>query len=102
MRHAVEPLHRTPKLTGDGCGAVAIAAKSVLLQESAGLSIAETATHVIGLEESIGAADRLADDAVQNADRLASHGTALKSPKRPSQKSFHLMRRTRLCPGSPL
>jgi uncharacterized protein YhaN len=53
--------------------------KSVLLQESANLSIAETATHVIGLEEGMGAADRLADDAVQNADRLASHGTALKA-----------------------
>jgi len=53
--------------------------KSVLLQESASLSIAETATHVIGLEEGMGTADRLADDAVQNADRLASHGTALKT-----------------------
>jgi uncharacterized protein YhaN len=53
--------------------------KSVLLQESASLSIAETATHVIGLEEGMGAADRLADDAVQNADRLASYGTALKT-----------------------
>jgi uncharacterized protein YhaN len=53
--------------------------KSVLLQESASLSIAETATHVIGLEEGMGTADRLADDAVQNADRLASYGTALKT-----------------------
>ena len=53
--------------------------KAVLLQESASLSIAETAIHVIGLEEGMGAADRLADDAVQNADRLASHGTALKT-----------------------
>jgi uncharacterized protein YhaN len=53
--------------------------KSVLLQESASLSVAETTKHVIGLEEGVGAADRLADDAVQNADRLASHGTALKT-----------------------
>ena len=53
--------------------------KSALLAESECLPTAETAAHVIGLEEGIGTADRLSDDAVLNADRLAKHAAALKN-----------------------
>jgi uncharacterized protein YhaN len=53
--------------------------RSVLLQKKESLPIAEAAVGVIEFEESVGTADRLADDAVQNADRLASQAAALKS-----------------------
>jgi hypothetical protein len=55
--------------------------KSALLAASERLPAAETAAHVIGLEEGIRTADRLSDDAVLNADRLAKHAAALKNLK---------------------
>jgi uncharacterized protein YhaN len=64
--------------------------KSALLAESARLPTAETAAHVIGLEEGIGTADRLSDDAVLNADRLAKHAAALKNLKDAQAKQENL------------
>jgi uncharacterized protein YhaN len=52
--------------------------KAALLHESERLSVEDTTAHVVGLEIGIGTADRLADDAVQHADRLANYDTALK------------------------
>jgi len=53
--------------------------RSVLLQEKEPLPIVETAAHVIGFDETMETADRLADDAIRNADRLANHAAALKN-----------------------
>jgi uncharacterized protein YhaN len=64
--------------------------RSVLLQESISLPVAETTAHVIGLEEGIGVSDRLADDAVENAGRLASHAAALKNLKETQLKQENL------------
>jgi uncharacterized protein YhaN len=64
--------------------------KSALLAESKCLTTAETAAHVIGLEEGIGTADRLSDDAVLNADRLAKHAAALKNLKDAQAKQENL------------
>ena len=66
--------------------------KSALLVESARLPVAETAAHVIGLEEGIGTTDRLSDDAVLNADRLAKHAAALKNLKDAQAKQENLTR----------
>ncbi len=52
--------------------------RAALLQEREPLAVVETTNHIIGLEETTGAADRLADDAVRNADWLASHAAAMK------------------------
>lgn len=67
--------------------------RSVLLQEKVTLPIADTVTQVLGFEESSGIADRLADDAVQNADRLASHAAALKSLNGEALKQSNLTQR---------
>ncbi len=64
--------------------------KSALLAESERIPVAETAAHVIGLEEGIRAADRLSDDAVLNADRLAKHAAALKTLKDAQDKQENL------------
>jgi uncharacterized protein YhaN len=67
--------------------------RSVLLQEKVTLPIANTVTQVLGFEECSGIADRLADDAVQNADRLASHAAALKSLNDETLKQSNLSQR---------
>lgn len=64
--------------------------KSALLSASERLPAAETAAHVIGLEEGIRTADRLSDDAVLNADRLAKHAAARKALKDAQAKQENL------------
>jgi uncharacterized protein YhaN len=64
--------------------------RSVLLQEKQSLPTADAAVRVIGFEESVGTTDRLADDAMQNADRLASHAAALKSFNEETSKQNNL------------
>lgn len=51
--------------------------RSVLLEETPPISLAETAMHVVGFEEGLDSADRLSDEAVQNAEELATYTAAV-------------------------
>lgn len=52
--------------------------RSVLLKEAEPFPAGETASRIIALEKTIDSSDRLSDDAVRNADRLAHRASALK------------------------
>ncbi len=52
--------------------------RSILLRESEPLPAGETAGRIVQFEKTIDTADRLSDDAVRNADRLASRAGARK------------------------
>jgi chromosome segregation protein len=51
--------------------------RAVLLEETPHLSQADTVVHLVGFEEGLNRADRLSDDAVQNAGALATYAAAL-------------------------
>jgi uncharacterized protein YhaN len=73
--------------------------RAVLLEEIPPLSHAETATHVVGFEEGLSLADRLSDEAVQNAGVLTTYAIAvnrLNEEKRTLQRANEELGRKKL------
>jgi uncharacterized protein YhaN len=73
--------------------------RAVLLEEIPPLSHAETATHVVGFEEGLSLADRLSDEAVQNAGVLTTYAIAvnrLNEEKRTLQRAEEELGRKKL------
>jgi hypothetical protein len=60
--------------------------RSILLNEKEPLPAGETAESIVEFEKSIDTSDRLADDAVRNADRLAAREQAMNRMREEEQQ----------------